>query len=112
MFQLRKSVSGGVKDSQKRKASLFDCFYVMPPLKNGDITGLRGQLAGDFHAGGDHLRIGCLDGRQQFPRFADGLLLIGGFQADAFAFAVDLLTGIVVAAFAGLIDVPVSSLMR
>ena len=35
MLQLRKSVSGGIKDSQKMKTSFFDCFYVMPPLKNG-----------------------------------------------------------------------------
>ena len=38
MLQLRKSVSGGIKASQKMKTSFFDCFYVMPPLKNGGIT--------------------------------------------------------------------------
>ena len=67
---------------------------------------MGGQLAGDFYMGGDHLQIGRLDGRQQFPCFADGLFLIGGFQADAFAFAVDLIAEVVIAALAGLIDGP------
>lgn len=77
-----------------------------PDLRYGQGTDLRSHLAGDFYVGGDHLRIGRLDDRKQFPRFADRLFQIGSFQADAFAFAVDLITEIVVAALASLIDGP------
>jgi|GEM_PF-2133768 len=36
--------------------------------------------------------------------FADGFFLICGFQADAFAFTFDLVTEIVITAFAGLVN--------
>ena len=39
-----------------------------PDLRYGQGPDLRGHLAGDFHVGGDYLRIGCLDDRKQFPR--------------------------------------------
>lgn len=35
MLRQRKSVQGGVKDSQKMESSFFDALYVMPPLTNG-----------------------------------------------------------------------------
>ena len=38
-----------------------------PDLRYGQGPDLRGHLAGDFYVGGDHLRIGRLDDRKQFP---------------------------------------------
>ena len=35
MHLLHKRGTGGIKNSQKNKICIFDCFYVMPPLKKG-----------------------------------------------------------------------------
>ncbi|MEI3002128.1 MAG: hypothetical protein V8T86_14715 [Victivallis sp.] len=58
----------------------------------------------DFDVGGDDFLGGSLNNREQFPGFFESFFLIGGFQADAFAFMLDLITEVVGAAFFFLVN--------
>ncbi len=75
-----------------------------PDLRYRQRFGLSRQFAGNLYMGGDYFQIGCLNRWQQCLCFADGFLLVGGLQAYAFAFTLDLVTEIVIATFAGLVN--------
>ena len=62
------------------------------------------EMPCDFDVGGDDFLGGGLNNREQFPGFFESFFLIGGFQADAFAFMLDLVTEVVGAAFLFLVN--------
>ena len=76
----------------------------VPDFGERQRAGLFHEVPCHFDVSGDDFFRSCLNDREQFPCFFKSFFLIGGFQADAFAFMLDLVTEVIGAAFLFLID--------